>query len=96
MTKSTRNIKKVSKIDLQTQQVFITMHQSDSRNVVGYFSKEQHAIAHAKERATKNKTHVAVFGPQIIVIEPPAPPTVTEVQLDWTVPAEQEQATIDT
>lgn len=97
MAKSTRNIKTVEKIDFQKDRVFITMHQTENRNVVKYFNggddAEADAKAHASKRAAQSKCFVAVFGPQIALIAPPAAPTVTEVQLDWTGPDEQEQDT---
>jgi hypothetical protein len=67
-----------------TKPYFVTVRQTDTRNVMQYYNFEGTAVEGfeavleiAQEEAARLKTTVAIFGPQTGVVEPPkpAPPT---------------------
>ncbi len=82
----TKTRPKIDEINFE-EPVFITVRQASSRNIFEVFTgpdAKALAIASASELSGKNKTHVAVMGPQCNLFAPPPPVCVQQVQLDWT------------
>lgn len=88
-TDTPKATKPVDRIDF-TKPYFLTLRQTETRNIITPIQGDDNddcglanVLKHVTEEAERLKVTIAVFGPQVGVVEPPKPAPSTFVGMDF-------------